>query len=126
MKMEIKENPMLQNLPPQLKIAQEAINNPEVQEMIKKLAQFNLGVFMPHQHNQTTGDFEVLEDGMMQMENDLEVSFVPINNTAPNTFLPVGWVWKFDGLSESAACTFGCNLVTSPTTGGLVHIKKHT
>ena len=114
MKMEIKENPMLQNLPPQLKIAQEAINNPEVQEMIKKLAQFNLG------------DFEMLEDGMMQMENDLEVSFVPINNTAPNTFLPVGWVWKFDGLSESAACTFGCNLVTSPTTGGTVHIKKHT
>ena len=100
MKMEIKENPMLQNLPPQLKIAQEAINNPEVQEMIKKLAQFNLGVFMPHQHNQTTGDFEMLEDGMMQMENDLEVSFVPINNTAPNTFLPVGWVWKFEPIQH--------------------------
>ncbi|MBK7568311.1 MAG: hypothetical protein IPI31_10870 [Bacteroidetes bacterium] len=125
MKMEIKENPMLQNLPPQLKIAQEAINNPEVQEMIKKLAQFNLGVFMPHQHNQTTGDFELLEDGMMQMENDLEVSFVPINNTDPNTFLPVGWVWKFDGLNESAACTFGCHNVISPTTGAAVHIKQH-
>ena len=32
----------------------------------------------------------MLEDGMMQMENDLEVSFVPINNTAPNTF-PVSY-----------------------------------
>ncbi len=125
MKMEIKENSMLQNLPPQLRVAQEAINNPEVQEMIKKLAEFNLGVFMPHQHNEKTGDFEVLEDGMMQMENDLQVSFMPIKTTDPNSFLPVGWVWKSDGVNASATCTFGCHNVISPTTGAAVHIKNH-
>ena len=125
MKNEALSKSVLENLPAQLKVAQESINNPDVQEMIKKLATFNLGVFMPHQHNQESGNFEVLEDGMMQMENDLQVSFLSKKEANPNTYLPVGWVWQNNGLTESATCTFGCNLVTSPTTGAVVHIKQH-
>jgi hypothetical protein len=37
-------------LPKELRTAQEAIQLPEVQEMMRKLSVYNLGVFMPHMH----------------------------------------------------------------------------
>ncbi len=116
---------VLDFLPEPFQVAQKAIDLPEVKEMMARLAKYNLGIFMPHQHNAESGAFEVLEDGKMQMENDLQVSFMTKEEAAKINSLPVGWVWKNDGVRGSAECTFGCTLETSPTTGGTVHIKTH-
>ena len=37
-------------LPLALKTAQAAMQLPEVQEMLRRLSAFELGIFMPHQH----------------------------------------------------------------------------
>ncbi len=116
---------VLDLLPEPFQVAQKAIDLPEVQEMMAKLAKYNLGVFMPHQPNAKSGAFEVLEEGKMQMENDLQISFMTKDEAAKINSLPVGWVWKNDGVQGSAECTFACTLETSPTTGGTVHIKTH-
>lgn len=125
MKNEILTPEVLDMLPEQLKIAQESIHLPEVEEMMKKLAKYNLGVFMPHQHNLKSGEFEVLEDGMVQVEDDLQISFLAKNESSQFQGIPVGWVWKESGITSASECVFKCRLETSPTTGGLVHIKNH-
>jgi hypothetical protein len=38
-------------LPPALKTAQAAMQLPEVQDMLRRLSAFRLGIFMPHQHD---------------------------------------------------------------------------
>lgn len=93
-------------LPPDLTIAQQAICLPEVQEMLRRLAQFKLGIFMPHSHDDTTGDFQVLRDEVVQVESGLEVSFhasEEITNQ-PDRFLPVGWSWRAGAATVSAVC----------------------
>ena len=47
-------------LPESMRRAQEAINLPEVQDMVRALSEYGLGVFMPHMHNDDTGGFEPL------------------------------------------------------------------
>ena len=44
-------------LPQALRTAQEAIHLPEVQEMLRRLAEYRLGIFMPHMHDEHTGEF---------------------------------------------------------------------
>ena len=39
-------------LPPTLKIARAAMQLPEVQDMLRRLSAFQLGIFMPHQHDE--------------------------------------------------------------------------
>jgi hypothetical protein len=46
-------------LPRSLRTAQEAIHHPEVQEMLRRLSQFNLGVFMPHMHDEQLVSFSL-------------------------------------------------------------------
>ena len=93
-------------LPLDLTIAQQAICLPEVQEMLRRLAHFKLGIFMPHSHDDATGDFQVLSDEVIQVESGLEVSFrasEEITNQ-PNRFLPVGWCWHAGAVTVSAVC----------------------
>ncbi len=116
---------MLDLLPEELQIAQKSIDLPEVKEMMKKLAKYNLGVFMPHQHNLENGAFEMLEEGKMQMENDLQVSFMTKEQAAEVSSLPVGWVWKNDGVQGSSECVFGCHFELHPITGAATHVKNH-
>ena len=40
-------------LPQALRTAQEAIHLPEVQEMLRRLSEYKLGIFMPHIHEST-------------------------------------------------------------------------
>jgi hypothetical protein len=40
----------ISGLPEELAIAQRAINLPEVQEIMRKLSAYNLGIYMPHKH----------------------------------------------------------------------------
>lgn len=95
--------------PPALKAAQAAMQLPEVHEMLRKLSAHGLGIFMPHMHDERTGEFQPLADHVMQVESGLEVSFQPSREiaTQPARFLPVAWVWR-DGMSMPASA---CEMV---------------
>lgn len=47
--------------------------------MLKKLSQHNLGIYMPHMHDEESGDFKLLPPGITQVEDGLVVSFLPNN-----------------------------------------------
>ena len=93
-------------LPQSLRTAQAAIHLPEVQEMLRKLSEFGLGISMPHMHGRQAGDFQPLPDEIMQVESGLEVSFRPTQEIAnrKDRFLPVGWVWRAGASTPVAAC----------------------
>ena len=93
-------------LPQALRIAQDAIGLPEVQQMLRRLSEYNLGIFMPHMHDEKTGEFRSLPDEVIQVESGLGVSFQPTEEVASNThpLLPVGWSWRAGSVSASAAC----------------------
>lgn len=93
-------------LPQALRTAQEAIHLPEVQEMLRRLAEYRLGIFMPHMHDEHTGEFQGLPNEVMQVESGLEVSFQPMEEITNQTdrFLPVGWVWRAGESTASAVC----------------------
>ncbi len=93
-------------LPRALRTAQEAIHLPEIQEMLRRLSEYNLGIFMPHMHDEDTGEFQPLPDQVTQVESGLEVSFLPTTEAVNQAgrFLPVGWLWRAGGATPVAAC----------------------
>ena len=94
------------DLPQALRTAQEAMHLPEVQEILERLAKYKLGIYMPHMHDEKTGEFQLLADDVMQVESGLQVSFKPteeIENKS-DQFLPVAWFWRGGATSISAAC----------------------
>lgn len=94
------------DLPQALKSAQEAIDLPEVQEMLRRLSEYKLGIFMPHMHDELTGEFRPLPDEAVQVESGLAVSFHPAGEIADrmDCFLPVGWSWRAGGPAPVAVC----------------------
>lgn len=72
-------------LPQALRTAQEAIHLPEVQEMLRRLSEYKLGVFMPHMHDEHTGEFQALPDEVTQLESGLKVSFQRMAELANQT-----------------------------------------
>lgn len=93
-------------LPQALRTAQEAIHLPEVQEMLRRLSEYKLGIFMPHRHDEQTGEFQLLPDEVIQVESGLEVSFQPTEKIASQAdhFLPVGWFWRAGAATPVAVC----------------------
>lgn len=93
-------------LPQALKIAQEAIHLPEVQATLRRLSEYNLGIFMSHMHDEQTGEFQLLPDEVVQVESGLEVFFQPTEEIANQTdrFLPVGWFWRAGASTPTAVC----------------------
>ena len=93
-------------LPPALRAAQDAIDLPEVQTMLCRLAEYKLGIFMPHMHDEQTGEFKPLSDEVTQVESGLKVSFQPTEEIASQSdrFLPVGWIWRAGASTPSAVC----------------------
>ena len=93
-------------LPQALRTAQQAIHLPEVQEMLRRLSEYKLGIFMPHMHDEHTGEFQPLPDDLTQVESGLEVSFQPSEEIAsqPDRFLSVGWLWRAGASISVAAC----------------------
>ena len=93
-------------LPPALKTAQAAMQLPEIQEMLRRLSAFRLGIFMPHQHDDGTGEFQPLPDDVMQVESGLTVSFERLDEIARRTesFLPVAWLWRAGASTVAAVC----------------------
>jgi len=111
------------SLPQALITAQEAINLPEVQEMLRRLAEYKLGIFMPHMHDEHTGEFQLLPDDVMQVESGLEVSFQPLEGLANQTdrFLPVGWGWRAGASIPLAVC----EMIEEGTADDPEHRVKH-
>ena len=93
-------------LPQALRTAQESIHLPEVQEMLRRLSEYKLGIFMPHMHDEHTGEFQPLPDDVMQVESGVEVSFQPTDEIAnqPDRYLPVGWLWRAGASTPAAVC----------------------
>src|SRR5579871_4345039 len=116
------------NLPEELKLAQESINLPEVQEMLRKLADYNLGIYMPHMHNEGTGAFQPLTSGITQVEDGLKVSFKPEGecvDSAERSYLPVGWYWKAGTAALcSQRCASRCVMMGTEHTSG--HDTSHS
>ncbi|WP_309605040.1 hypothetical protein [Phenylobacterium sp.] len=113
----------LQNrLPRSMQTAQAAICLPEVQDMLQRLSEYGLGVFMPHMHDATTGRFQPLGDKLMQVESGLAVSFQPVEEIANQAgrYLPVGWCWRAGGATSAAACE-----MVSPSDDGLEDYVQH-
>ena len=105
--------------PPELRTAQNAIALPEVQEMLRKLSHYNLGIYMPHMHDDRTGAFQPLPAGLTQVENGLKVSFEPAEHVdgPARSYVPVGWFW-LDGTTPMAVCTARCVIQGSMHTSG--------
>ncbi len=116
-----RENPS--GLPQELRTAQEAIQLPEVQEMLRRLAEYRLGIFMPHTHEEHSGEFQPLPDDVIQVESDLAVSFWPTEEIAnhANRFIPTGWLWRA-GASEPVAA---CEMVRQQGADGTELDEKH-
>ena len=110
-------------LPQALRTAQAAIHLPEVQEMLRRLSEYQLGIFMPHMHNDQTGEFQSLPDEVMQVESGLEVSFQPTKEIANqgDRFLPVGWLWRAGASAPSAVC----EMVSEVRLGDTEQYDKH-
>ncbi len=93
-------------MPPALKRAQAAMHLPEVQAMLRRLSEFDLGIFMLHRHDEQTGDFQLLPADLMQVESGCKVSFqntVEITHQA-DRFLPVAWRWRAGAPVPASAC----------------------
>jgi len=115
-------------LPPALRIAQEAIHLPEVQEMLHRLSEYKLGIFMPHLHDEQTGEFRPLPDDVLQVESGLEVSFRPRQEIANGTdgFLPVGWCWRAGTAAPSAVCEMDSDVSPGDAKGDVKHKMPDT
>lgn len=94
------------DLPQALRTAQEAIGLPEIQEILRRLSEYQLGIFMPHMHDERSGDFQALPDEVVQVESGLEVSFQSRRELEKQTdqFLSVGWVWRAGAATPVAVC----------------------
>ncbi len=93
-------------MPAALRRAQAAIQLPEVQAMLQRPSRFDLGIFMPHQHDERTGGFQPLPDDVIQVETGCKVSFQntqEIVNQA-DRFFPVAWRWRAGALTPASAC----------------------
>ena len=110
-------------MPPALKNAQDAIHLPEVQEMLRKLSEYNLAIFMPHMHHEHTGEFQTLPNANMQVESGLEVSFQPAEAIAGrgDRFLPVAWAWRVGGPAPLAVC----EMISEEGPGDAAPFVKH-
>ena len=87
----------------ELNRASKAIALPRVQELMKELSDYNLGVYMPHAHDEQTGQFQKLPHEVVQVERGLVVDFRSRADidAGHDSAVPVGWMWE-DGLGVAA------------------------
>jgi hypothetical protein len=103
--------------------AQRSINLPEVQDMLKRLASYNLGIYMPHIHDQE-GAFQAMPDDVVQVEDDLTVSFKTEEELLQlPRMVPVAWKWVENGPKIGATCGTWC--LPSTENGKPIHKKPH-
>lgn len=74
--------------------------------MLQRLADFDLGIFMPHRHDERTGDFQPMPDNVMQVESGCKVTFKSAQEVGDqaNRFLPVAWRWQAGAAVPASVC----------------------
>ena len=110
-------------MPPELRRAHAAMQLPEVQAMLQRLSEFDLGIFMPHQHDMRTGDFQRLPVDVVQVEVGCKVSFLSEQEIVdhPNQFLTVAWRWCAGEPTRASVC----EMVAQEATEGTMRSVKH-
>jgi hypothetical protein len=110
-------------LPQEFRTAQEAVQLPEIQAMLRRLSEYQLGIFMPHRHDEQTGEIQPLPDDVMQVESGLKVSFQPAEEIASKAdrFIAVGWFWRGGAPTPSAVC----EMVREEWPGDTARYVKH-
>ncbi len=105
---------LVASLPEPLRRAQEAIQTHEVQQMLQRLAEFNLGICMPHMHTEAQ-DFAPIPTDTVQVESNLRVSFA-VRSEVPANSLPVAWRWEAgQGVRAGTVCeVIQCVVVNTP------------
>lgn len=118
--------PVREQLPERLAQAQAAVALPEVQEMIRKLSAYNLGVMMLHGHDEQTGHFTEFPAGKLQVESDLKVTFEDAESVRArmDEFVEVGWTWQGDAVTGMAMCHMVCAKRGSDTMHYNMHEKN--
>jgi len=81
-----------------------AISLPEVQQMIKRLSDFGLGVMLPHMHIDGEG-LQPIPYDTIQMEDNLVVSFVKNDDKRLEGGYPVGWRWDTEKACVVGTCS---------------------
>jgi hypothetical protein len=97
-------------LPDALKIAQEATQLSEVQEVFGRLSEYKFGILIPHMHDEQSGEFQPLPDDVMQVESALGISFQRTEEIANRwiAFFPWdGLAWRFFDNARQRAKWFG-------------------
>lgn len=94
---------------PEVERAIASIDLPEVQEMIKRLSEFNLAVYAPHMHSEDI-DFAAQPNHFVQIEEDCRVRWVSREQLKHfETSIPVAWRWVDDGIHAAAKCIAICS-----------------
>ena len=76
---------------------------------MRKLSAYNLGIYMPHMHDEKRGAFQLLPEGVTQVEDNLRVSFQSMDLPG-RSYVPVAWFWR-DGPTPGAKCRAICMTV---------------
>lgn len=90
---------------PMVKHANELVCTPEIQEIMRRLAEYGLGVCMPHMHESGQDDFAPLLSGTVQVERNLKITFETDTTELRETSSPVAWRWNH-GTQTVQACTY--------------------
>lgn len=113
------------DISPTVRRSMEAIELPDVQEMIRRLGEYGLGVCVPHRHTATM-DFDDLPDDLVQVEENCQVSWVPRDQLkSMRQMTPVAWKWQSgaaDGVVAAAECIVICSYANDPKKS---HKKHH-
>jgi len=91
--------------PTELQGSVRAINTPEVQEIMRQLGKYGLGVSLPHMH--TDKGMAPLPEDMISSENNLVVSFRQVDDEANSKALPVAWR-RGEDVKSIARCSDNC------------------
>lgn len=94
---------------PEIALAMQAVDLPEVKDMMRRLAAFNLGVCIPHMHRPDL-DFDVLPEDTVQIEEDCRVRWVARSDHELNGgSIPVAWRWSDNGAVPAVKCIQTCS-----------------
>ena len=95
---------------PAVRKAIDAIDSDRVQEIIKELSDYGLGVCVPHMHDDK-GRFLPLPFGTVQSERGCKVTFVKEDELGKDAFAVA---WRWDERKQAVAFCNGCG----PSNGG--------
>jgi hypothetical protein len=92
---------------PDLQASVRAVNTGEVQEILRQLGKYGLGVALPHMH--TDEGMVPLPEDMMSSEDNLKVTFRKRNQKINSKALPVMWR-RGEDISCVANCSAECGV----------------